>query len=252
MTNTPSKHILIPIVLLIILTIGYYQFYAPDSTDNNRNITDTKIVSSERIETDSVKRLETVAHSGTDWGMSPFGSGKPLTEVEENTPKFKKPDTKWEARTINGITYRFGEGNPKEVELSPEEIRDLQSKGYGYISPKAEYALKNLLESDDFIHILNKCSDLLDIGNLDTTKNNWEKWPPNLDMETMLIIDPETKRKDINNIYLAIIEPAFSYLVSPVVDQNNPFRTCIGDDFPMAIRAIGKMDTVTRSYMKGE
>jgi hypothetical protein len=46
--------------------------------------------------------------------MSPFGSGKP--NMEEEKPKFKKPNLEWKMRTINGITYVFGEGNPREVE----------------------------------------------------------------------------------------------------------------------------------------
>ncbi|MFZ2255666.1 MAG: hypothetical protein WAW59_03080 [Patescibacteria group bacterium] len=113
-------------ITLLIAGVGTIYLYYGLSGDEIRPKTDThkQIVSYEIVETDTGKRLETYANSGTDWGMTPFGSGKPLEEMEEEKLVFQKPNTEWKTRTISGVTYVFGEGNPKEVALTAEQVED--------------------------------------------------------------------------------------------------------------------------------
>lgn len=224
-----SLGIFIIIALCIFLLIDKTQSPSPSVSKNRESAVHTD------IETDTIKRLTTLGNSGTQWGMSPFGSGKPLTEGEEKKRLFQKPNTEWKSRTINGITYVFGEGNPAEVAKKREDLRDFEY----YVNPETEIALKKLLEDDNLTFVMQKCGDIIDWNN-EQVKSDWEKFPDNLDMETMLIIDPETGRKEVNQIYINVIEPLFSFLQSPITDPNYPLRLCLGDD-------IGRMGSIFRN-----
>lgn len=129
------------------------------------------------VETDTGKRLETVANSGTNWSMSPFGTGKPLEEIKEEKRKFVKPNTEWKTRTISGIAYVFGEGNPREVALSQTQLRDISKKcgtvsdpnnegylckeGDGYVTPEVENYLKAALSDPNWEMLLTRCEENL-------------------------------------------------------------------------------------------
>ena len=254
-TDTQKQWKTLFIILGFCLILGLGYFISVILRNEESSIPNPSVISSETRNPASVITIHTGIQSASASGtkelppcnlINPF-SGSTDCKKEEK-PKFVKPNTEWKTRTLSGITYVFGEGNPKEVAIDQSQVKI----GDGYVTAETEGALKALLESDEFTYILNKCYDVFDIGNIDTTKNNWEKFPPNLDMETMLIINPETKRKEINNIYLAIIEPAFSYLMSPVGDTKNPLRTCIGEDFIMAIKIEGRMSVLNKTYLKGE
>lgn len=164
------------ILLLGVATIYFYYGFRGGETSTQTN-TQKPTVSAEIIETDTGKRLETYANSGTDWGMTPFGSGKPLTEAEKEKPQFVKPNTEWKTRTISGVTYVFGEGNPREVALSQTELENLRKKcgsesdpnnlGYlcketdGYVSPGVEKYLLDALSDPNWETLLTECKENL-------------------------------------------------------------------------------------------
>jgi len=132
------------------------------------------------IETDTGKRLITLVNSGTNWGMSPFGSGKPLEDKKEEKPKFMQPNTEWKTRTLSGITYVFGEGNPREVALSEQQLKDFMKKcgtesdpnnegylckeGDGYVTPEVEKYLKAALSDPNWETLLTRCEENLRYG----------------------------------------------------------------------------------------
>ncbi len=120
-----QKYIIGIIISGLVLVLGY--FAVQNNTPSQSDGVKVNTISQSGIETDTGKRLETVANSGTAWGMSPFGSGKPLTE-EEKKPEFKKPNTEWKTRTLSGITYVFGEGNPKKIALNFEQLQEMSKK----------------------------------------------------------------------------------------------------------------------------
>ncbi len=123
------KHIIITLIIILALGAGYLIVSQTHTSQSDGVQLNT--ISQSGIETDTGKRLETVAHSGTQWGMSPFGSGKPLTE--EQKLEFQQPNTQWKARTVTladgrVVTYRFGEGNPREIALNFEQIQEMSKK----------------------------------------------------------------------------------------------------------------------------
>jgi len=136
-----TKNFLALLLVGVAIIYFYYGFHGEEtSTQTNMQ---KQIVSTETVETDTGKRLETFSNSGADWGMSPFGSGKALTEMEEEKLKFVKPNTEWKTRTLNingqWITYEFGKGNPREVALTTEQIEDTGKACESYEDGKTFY-----------------------------------------------------------------------------------------------------------------
>jgi hypothetical protein len=178
------------------------------------------------VEADTGKKLETVANSGTGWGMSPFGSGKPLEEGEKKL-EFKKPNMEWKTRTLSGITYVFGEGNPKEVGLTEkeketykkcnfEEDKRVWSCGFignevlGYVTPDVEKDLITLLSHPAWEKVLTECRSQFETNEYPTTQDDDTSYirimsPGWMDMEKMFWIDEQTGRKTITNQFNSIV-----------------------------------------------
>ncbi len=223
-----QKHISGIIISGLVLVGVYYavQNTTPSKSDEV-NISIGSIVPASKsdtgVETDTGKRLETLANSGTGWGISPFGSGKPLIEGEKK-PEFKKPNTEWKTRTLSGITYVFGEGNPPEVVMTPTNLQE-ESRAcalnpgstsricrediYGYMTPEVEFALKKTLESPLWESLITECEkDYSHSSDFVRFQKNILA-PHALDISRFLIIDPTTGRKEletleIREIHLAI------------------------------------------------
>ncbi len=188
--------------------------------------------------------------------VNPFLSGKVDCRNAEN-PKFKKPNTEWKTRTINGISYVFGEGNPKEVALTgsmDEYLRTINpntgNAPYGYMNPQTEIALKEFVSDEKLTYVLEKCSDYFDPWNKNQ-KPEWNRFPPNLDLDTLLIVDPETGKKEINPVVINVIYPLFSVVDGPTAD-NNLLYSCLGNEYSYARELMGKLSTTFRYYTKGE
>lgn len=205
-----QKHIIVLSGFAIFILFGYsalQKFNSPQSGEMKTDIKPISIISQSGIETDSIKRLKTYSESGTAWNMSPFGSGKPLEE--EKKPVFKKPNTEWKTRTLSGITYVFGEGNPKEValtvsriqqefrecEITPGSLSRMCHEGkYGYISPEIEHALKKILESPLWEDYVTHCSsEYLDNPRFTQNILNQDKF----DINHLMILDTSTGRKEL-------------------------------------------------------
>lgn len=203
-------------IALLIAGVGiiylYYGLHGKDTTIKTN--TQRQIISSEGIETDTGKRLEIYTHSGSNWGMNPFGSGKPLTEVEEK-PKFHKPNTEWKTRTLSGITYVFGEGNPKEVALPESEMiacnrqddAPCNDNGAGYVDPLLEKLVYDVLSSPDWEPLLQNCVKdfrIVDSFNQVSNKSSILNYDHLINLgsyisvEEVFIINPKTGRKNIS------------------------------------------------------
>ncbi len=210
-----QKHIISILVVVMLATLGYITLQNSTISSSDKVVTDT--ISQSGIEIEAIKRLETVANSGTNWGMSPFGSGKPLTE--EPKLNFQKPNTVWKDRTINGITYRFGEGNPAGATPLSEEEKDAYKKCYyntvvssmdcpavnqtgirdGYVTPDIEQSLLELINHPSWERVLISCEQQF-------RKYEYPDWGMSysqvmfegaLNLENMITIDSETSRKTL-------------------------------------------------------
>jgi hypothetical protein len=209
------KYILSTLVVVAIAIWGYTQYTNTDIGHEGVKLANTIMVSSEAVETDTSKRLESLGNSGSVLTVSPFGSGKPL--AEEPKQKFQKPNTEWKARTINGITYRQGEGNPvgakalseKEIEAYKNCVREPElsqvscglpdDRANGYVTAELERDLIILLSHKNWEPILTKCEQHF-------RKYEFSDWEVTYDkvmnedamnIENMITIDPENGRKEL-------------------------------------------------------
>jgi hypothetical protein len=211
-----QKHIIsISVVALLAIVVGY--FVVQNNTSSISDRVNINTISQSGRETDTLKRLETVAHSGTGWGVSPFGSGKPLTEGEMK-PEFKKPNTEWKTRTLSGITYEFGKGNPKEVHPKFENFQGWDSNGYYQdetVRPKVETLLVEFLSNPILVTVINKCGSLATPGN--TSSPLAMRLPGVLFMtdfsiEGMFTINPSTGRKQLDQEKFNLFGIVFSQI----------------------------------------
>jgi hypothetical protein len=172
----------------------------------------------------------------------------------DTPPKIPPPNLSWKnkSKTINGVEvyYVFGEGNPKEVALTSEEIQARQSKGYGYVTPEVEFALKDLLQDSRLVKVLEKCYKEIDWYNRDP-KPEWAVFPQDLSLENMLVIDPETGRKELNRKIFDVLHPLFTIIPNSMPEDKNFFHKCLGSDYYDAVGVYGHISTIGSYYMKG-
>lgn len=225
-TQSQKSHLLIIMstITLGIITIGTLVFLF---SDGRSSVKYTPIVLSgstemtgNRVETDTGKRLETLVNSGSNWGMSPFGSGKPLTEEEK--PEFKKPNTEWKSRSVtlsDGRTlyYEFGKGNPSgatplsedekeaykkcihEPELSQISCESKDKQVNGYVSAELEKDLFTLLSHPNWRPILTNCEQHFRKYEFLDWEVTYDKviFGDIMNIENMMTIDTESGRKEL-------------------------------------------------------
>ena len=142
--------------------------------------------------------------------------------------------------------YVFGEGNPKEVALGAEGIKQYLSGvaqlndygDYGYITPEVEILLKKALSDPNWEPFLMTCSSYFS-GELDKNPNNplpitYQKLiqPGFLDITHFLIIDPVTGRKELSPLLNHL---RIEYLIPHIArwsdgeesDTNQPQENCL-------------------------
>ncbi len=156
-------------------------------------------------------------------------------------------DTSWNTRTleINGkpISYIFGDGNPSDVALTPEEIaklpeivRTLPSNHTTYMKAEAEWAMKDFLEYQELPKLLKQCNKIVAIS------------PQDLSMENILYVDKETGRKEFQKELISSIGDSFAALRSP----SNPekWKDCLNESELYKLDEIeGKFSKVIENYI---
>ena len=179
-----------------------------------------------------------------------------------------QPKTDWSDKTIdfNGteLFYKFGEGNPSEVALLPEQYLPKNEKdGIPYVTAKAEYQLKEFLSDENLPELLNKCVNYLNnrmiAQNPNIPVNQMVSVLDNkdVDIENYLIIDEETGRKMIN--------PESDYRINDFLNTlNNPLERsplvmeCFGlnrmqdfEELQKKFHALGREYTNTGKGIQG-
>lgn len=138
----------------------------------------------------------------------------------------KKLELSWESRSIyrNGIEvfYSFGNGNPNEVALSQDEIgklpdlvRNSLNHYTTYMTPEAEWALKNFLESENLSTLLERCHNFFEVKESDLT------------LEKIMYIEEKTGRKEFQRSFIQAMGDGFSQLESPMQPEN--WKECLKD-----------------------
>jgi hypothetical protein len=279
--NITKKSALV-ILTGLILSGGYF-FLEYETPSNTKNPTTLSGESQSGIENDTLKRLKTQSESGTVWGMSPFGSGKPLEEiVAKEKPDFQKPNTEWKTRTIQlkdgrWMTYEFGKGNPSGVALDQEgleklrkECEDPKSREFldisgvcnpesdrpYYVSSQVEYYLMSALSNRDWENLYYLCDDAIRFG--DTASRSHSPDPyllfdqvfgsGLLDVNRFITIDLETGRKTLD---IALTKQLIDFLegskamIGRGESLINPYGNCV-DKYSQGI--VNDLEAVLNHY----
>jgi len=210
-------------LFLSVLVVAFYFFSSHN--EEKSVVTFNESGTTSTTETDSLKRLEIYGNSGANWGMSPFGSGKPLKEEEEQL-RFKKPNLEWKTRTINGLTYVFGEGNPKEVEPKIDMTKKYEIAELSYVNQETEKNLLLFLSNPTLENVINKCGYLVkpDTSSNSILLNNLPNSINQTDfsIDKTLYIDQKTGQKMIDNDRLSALE----YIISSI-QSNQAVNNCL-------------------------
>lgn len=196
-------------VLFAMLLFGGISFvivYKNAGTDNVRNEAPeptSEIFNGVKESLNSISSRGNGEYSSiqTNWGFSPFD--RPSIGMQPPTLEFKPPNTEWQARTISGVTYVFGEGDPKEVAVRREDYQsDDDFMHQEVVSARFERNLKKLLSDPSLVKIINKCGSLL-YSRPEDQSTIARDFPDSIykasfDMESMIYIDPNTRRKALN------------------------------------------------------
>ncbi len=212
-----QKYIVTLVIILGLVSILYFNLSQSDELK--------KSVSQSGTDGNTGKILNIASQSGGQWGDNPFGTGVSdsiqTPEIKDPSPNIPQPDTTWTTKTrqINGkmVTYEFGKGNPSEVALTGEALKDHWKKNAkGYMTPEAEIALKKFLSNPSLPYFINKCYKQLDWYHSNPQSAEYSRYPQNLSMEHLLYIDPETGRKEFNYDNIQVIAGTFNGMDNPL------------------------------------
>ncbi len=257
-----QKHIISISVVAVFAILGY--FVVQNNTPSQSDGIKINTISQSGIETDTGKRLETVANSETQWGMSPFGSGKPLTE-EEKKPIFQKPNIDWKSRSVtlsDGRTlyYEFGKGNPagvamslgqidamtktceNDISLAEKGICDAESGNMSYMTSEIERHLLLALSDPNWSKLATECENSFrateGLDALANARNDLSYLifdrvfePGFLDIERFISVDPTTGLKILNNnLTISLAKFVMNGMydgASRGESQLNPYGDCV-------------------------
>lgn len=186
------------------------------------------------------KNQNTITQTGTSSGT--------IQVVNSGVTDFRTPNLEWKSRDItlaDGRTlhYVFGEGNPKEVALAPEQIEAYLlckapfldpsyenvegqcAEGRGYVTPEIENALMNFMQDSLWAELM-KDPDF-------NTIFSSGKIP---EINDLISINQATGRKDLNESDLRSI----SALLSPPEEYYSigPEHTDLRNNSTMVAREI--------------
>ena len=151
---------------------------------------------------------KTLSNSGSNQ------SGSVSQSSTGTTTTFRKPNTEWKTRTLSGITYVFGEGNPKEVALDANRIKELIrqceitpgtqdkicSEGFaGYVTPELEIALEHTLNNALWDRLVDGCQNQ---SNDPKYAEFVEKISHSRNINDYLFIDQSTGRKELDTVHI--------------------------------------------------
>lgn len=172
------------------------------------------------------------------------------------------PNLIWKDKTLNingkELDYKFGQGNPEEVALKPEDyLAKGEKDGLPYVTKEAEKNLKDFLSDEDLPAILDKCENYnrqnmiklnpnIPINQLPILLN-----PSDFDIENIMTVNTETGRKEINADIANRINEFLNTLSNPL--EGTEFGDkCAGTAYSQSIeKIIKKFSILNKSYLNG-
>lgn len=219
-----QKYIVTLVIILGLLSILYINLSQSDELK--------KSVSQSGTDINTGKILNIASRSGGQWGDNQFGTGKSNSD-EIQKLEFKKPNIEWKPRTLSGITYRFGEGNPNEVMPRFENLHGWEG-GDGYfqgdtVRQKTEHLLAEFLANPMLMIVMNQCGPLtkprpgitmgIEVGLPNVL------FMTDFSMNSMITINPITGMKDLDREKFGLFAVIFDQIIAPVSeDPNIPWK----------------------------
>lgn len=198
-------------------------------------------------------------------GSTISGSGSQTGSIVSHSSllvKFQKPNTEWKERDVtlsDGRTlhYVFGEGNPKEVALDKEGIKQYMSTidpetgntPYGYMTSNSEMAMEYFLDDPKLEDFIEKCSYEIDWNNTRReVLHDWEKYPNDLRMEKFLSVNEKTGLKEWDWNAISRIDDAFNTLDSPI---STAWQSCMNEsEYQTILKPLhARFSAVIRGYL---
>ena len=225
-----QKHIItISIVAILAIVVGYIaiQNNTPSQSDG---------VNTSTVASSTNTGTTTQTGPDTKWGPSPFASGSSFSgSTDSGATVFHMPNTEWKTKTLSGITYIFGDGNPAGVAMSLDQIKEIdkicsdetnsegqkliatqvcsqESGTMFYVTPEVEKYLLAALSDPNWSKLATVCEKnfrfVEQSSGAFTNAQNDSEYPlfdrvfsPGwLDMDRYLYIDPNTGLKLLNRI----------------------------------------------------
>lgn len=223
-----NKNIL-GLFIFFIVTIAIIVWLVPKDDLHAQKTTTAHTPNKEQINNSIIKQNTT--HFQTNFnGNIPVNTSQTLQEF--------KPQLEWRDKTISindkTIHYKFGEGNPIEVALSPEQyLANGEIDGIPYVTKEAEQQLRNFLAEKNLAELLNKCVHFLNKKMQQLNSNIPQNQLPvilnndDVDIENYLIIDKQTGRKMINPDIDSRMNDFFNTLNNPL-NQSPLAMECFG------------------------
>lgn len=180
----------------------------------------------------------------------------------ENKVNFDEfvPNLVWKDKFLNihgkRLHYKFGEGNPLETALAPEDyLAKGENDGIPYVTSDTEHKLLEFLSDRDLPAILNKCENynrkkMVRLNpNIPVNQIPILLQPSSFDIENILVIDLETGRKEINQPIINQMNEFFNLLNNPLSGSEFSDK-CIGIAYSESIQRIqNKFSDFTKSYI---
>ena len=239
----------------IVLLLGYYIISTGVVQEYNKGISSTSSTSTINNVGKEVKNTVTQSSASSknlslSGQLSTADSTKILSQLPSQKMVFQKPNLEWKTRRIliddQWVTYEFGKGNPREVALSIDQIKEKnkqcalhnmasvlyksgfcnpETEYFRYVSPEVEKYLSLALSDPNWVKLATECEQNFRFTERDLTPEIINQTllgdssflyfdrvfkPGFLNMENFLTIDPSTGLKHLN----ANIIRSFSYFLA--------------------------------------
>ena len=203
-----------------------------------------------------------ITNQKNDEKKSPNNEGK-IKEIKLD--KFS-PNPNWKDKTFifNGkeLHYKFGEGNPEETALKPEDyLAKGENDGIPYVTPETEKNLYDFLTDPDLPTVLDKCENynrqhMLKLNpQLSVNQIPILLRPSDFDIENIMTINPNTGRKEINEDIANRMNEFLNILSNPIAGSkfSNKFGDkCAGTAYQQSIERIKiNFSKFSESYING-
>lgn len=176
--------------------------------------------------------------------------------------KFDKfsPNTEWKDKSLNfngkELHYKFGDGNPAETALMPEDyLAKGEKDGTPYVTPEAEKNLYDFLADDDLAAVLDKCENYRRQNTIKLNPNipidqlDFLLTPSDFDIENLMILNTETGRKEIDQFRIDRISEFLNLLSNPMTGTEFGDK-CAGTAYSQSIERIkNNFSSFSRSYV---